>query len=117
MDNNTFILEHRPPGSSDEVIPNKIKADYLEIRPSPPHLRDKKFALLEKVDAYCEPFWRSGVIVKELADSRYNVFVKHIGKEIEFPYLSVRPYMEWKNGKWFNNSQVYILLYMYIYFV
>ncbi|XP_024966664.1 DUF724 domain-containing protein 3-like isoform X1 [Cynara cardunculus var. scolymus] len=103
--NNCFLVEYQQPGIGDEAALHKVTVDYLHIRPSPPHLRDKNFVLLEKVDAYFDFGWWSGVITKELADNRYNVFFKHAKKEREFIYSRVRPHMEWKGGKWFNTSQ------------
>lgn len=110
--NNSFLVEYQQPGNGDEAVPHKVTVDYLHIRPTPPHLRDKNFVLLEKVDAYYDFGWWSGVITKELADNRYNVFFKHTKKEREFVYSKVRPHMEWKGGKWFNTSQVFISLYL-----
>ncbi|XP_024966669.1 DUF724 domain-containing protein 7-like isoform X5 [Cynara cardunculus var. scolymus] len=104
--NNCFLVEYQQPGIGDEAALHKVTVDYLHIRPSPPHLRDKNFVLLEKVDAYFDFGWWSGVITKELADNRYNVFFKHAKKEREFIYSRVRPHMEWKGGKWFNTSQL-----------
>ncbi|XP_021969409.1 DUF724 domain-containing protein 7 isoform X4 [Helianthus annuus] len=104
-DNNTFLVEYQQRGTGDEAILHKVTVDYLHIRPSPPHLRAKNFALSEKVDAYYDFGWWSGVITKELPDNRYNVFFKHTKKEREFIYSRVRPHMEWKGGQWFNTSQ------------
>ncbi|KAI3693818.1 hypothetical protein L1987_76770 [Smallanthus sonchifolius] len=104
-DDNTFLVEYQQQGTGDEVILHKVTVDYLHIRPSPPHLRDKNFVVLEKVDAYYDFGWWSGVITKELADNRYIVFFKHMENEREFIYSRVRPHMEWKGGKWFNASQ------------
>ncbi|GKA05861.1 agenet domain-containing protein [Tanacetum coccineum] len=102
---NTFLVEYQQPGSGDEAVLHKVTVDHSHIRPSPPHLRDKNFVLLEKVDAYYDYGWWSGVITKELADNRYNVFFKHTKKEREFICSEVRPHIEWKGGKWFNTSQ------------
>ncbi|XP_076958893.1 DUF724 domain-containing protein 7-like [Bidens hawaiensis] len=104
-DNNTFLVEYQQPGTGDEAILHKTTVDYLHIRPTPPHLRVKNFVLLEKVDAYYDFGWWSGVVTKELADNRYNVFFKHTKQEREFVYSRVRPHMEWKGGNWFNASQ------------
>ncbi|KAJ0597709.1 putative Agenet-like domain-containing protein [Helianthus annuus] len=103
--NSTFLVEYRQPGAGDEGVLQKVTVDYHHIRPSPPHLRDKNFVLLEKVDAYYDFGWWCGVITKSLADNRYNVFFKHTKKEQEFIYSRVRPHMEWKGGKWFSTSQ------------
>ena len=103
---NTFLVEYQQPGSGDEAVLHKVTVDQSHIRPSPPHLRDKNFVLLEKVDAYYDYGWWSGVITKELADNRYNVYFKHTKKDREFICTKVRPHIEWKGGKWFNTSQV-----------
>ncbi|KAI7748437.1 hypothetical protein M8C21_007595 [Ambrosia artemisiifolia] len=104
-DNNTFLVEYQQPGNGDEAIHHKVTVDYLHIRPTPPHLRDKNFVLFEKVDAYYDFGWWSGVITKQLAGNRYIVYFKHTKKEREFIDSTVRPHMEWKGGKWFNASQ------------
>ncbi|CAH1424155.1 unnamed protein product [Lactuca virosa] len=103
--NNSFLVEYQQPGIGDEATVHKVTVDYLHIRPSPPHLRDKNFVLLEKVDAYSDFGWWSGVVTKELAGNRYNVFFKHTKKEREFDCSRVRPHMDWKGGKWFTTSQ------------
>ncbi|KAI3800887.1 hypothetical protein L1987_28986 [Smallanthus sonchifolius] len=105
LGNSTFLVEYQQPGADDETILHKVTVDFHHIRPSPPHLRDKNFVLLEKVDAYYDFGWWTGVITKELADNRYKVFFKHTKKEKEFIYSRVRPHMEWKGGKWYNTSQ------------
>ncbi|XP_071699571.1 DUF724 domain-containing protein 7-like [Rutidosis leptorrhynchoides] len=103
--NDTFLVEYQLPGNGDEAVLDKVTVDYHHIRPSPPHLREKNFVVLEKVDAYSDFGWWSGVITKELADNRYKVFFKQTKEEREFIYSKVRPHMEWKGGKWFNTSQ------------
>ncbi|PWA84100.1 Agenet-like domain-containing protein [Artemisia annua] len=103
---NTFLVEYQQPGSGDEAVLHKVTVDHSHIRPSPPHLRDKNFVLLEKVDAYYDYGWWSGVITKELADNRYNVYFKHTKKDREVICSKVRPHIEWKGGKWFNTSQI-----------
>ncbi|KAI3679561.1 hypothetical protein L2E82_51224 [Cichorium intybus] len=105
LGNNSFLVEYQRPGIGNEATVDKVARDYLHIRPSPPHLRDKNFVLLEKVDAYYDFGWWSGVITKELADNRYNVSFKHTKKEREFDCSKVRPHMEWKGGKWFTTCQ------------
>lgn len=111
-DNNTCQVEYLQLGSNDMAVTHKVTVDCLRIRPSPPHLRVKKFVLLEKVDAFYDFGWWSGVITKELADNRYNVFFKNTKKERAFLYPRLRRHMEWKDGKWFNTSQVFSSLYI-----
>nr|XP_043618682.1 DUF724 domain-containing protein 2-like isoform X2 [Erigeron canadensis] len=102
---NNFWVAYYRPGEGEVPKEEKKLVDYLHIRPQPPHLKDKNFLLLEKVDAYYEFGWWSGVITKELPEDRYNVFFKHTKKEKEFNSWKLRPHMEWKGGKWFNTSQ------------
>ncbi|KAK2968316.1 hypothetical protein RJ640_021705 [Escallonia rubra] len=103
LGNGSFLV-NRSPGAGDGT--SKVIVDSLHIRPSPPLLKNKTFDLLEKVDAFYDFGWWSGVITKELADSRYVVFFKHTNKEKELNYAEIRPHMEWKDGKWFSTSQV-----------
>lgn len=105
--NDSFFVEYQSPGIGDEE-PGLFKkiVDSLHIRPSPPNLKDKNFVLLDKVDAFFDFGWWSGVITKELADSRYLVLFKHTNKERELNQSELRPHMEWRDGKWFSASRV-----------
>ncbi|KAL4572186.1 hypothetical protein LXL04_018955 [Taraxacum kok-saghyz] len=105
LGNNSFVVEYQQPGIGDEATLQKVTVDYLHIRPSPPHLREKNFVLLEKVDAYYDFGWWSGAITKVVADNMYNVLLKNTKKEREFDCSRVRPHMEWKGGQWFTTSQ------------
>lgn len=101
-----FKTQYQIQDGSGQVEHRDAIVDSVHIRPSPPHLKDKNFLLLEKVDAFHDYGWRSGVITKELPDSRYMVFFKHSNKEKEFNQSELRLHMEWKDGKWFTSSQV-----------
>ncbi|KAL8527169.1 hypothetical protein ACS0TY_005156 [Phlomoides rotata] len=83
----------------------KTTVDSLHVRPCPPLLKDKNLVLLEKVDAYFDYCWWSGVITKELENSRYIVFFKPMKQDREIYQSKLRPHMEWKEGKWFTSSQ------------
>ncbi|KAL2540409.1 DUF724 domain-containing protein 6 [Abeliophyllum distichum] len=73
--------------------------------PCPPPLKSKKFDLLEKVDASFDYGWWSGVITKELEDSRYLVFFQQTKKNKIFHKSEIRLHMEWKDGKWMTSSK------------
>ncbi|KAM0053936.1 putative Agenet domain, plant type [Helianthus debilis subsp. tardiflorus] len=75
----------------------RVTVDHLHIRPSVPQTRVKSFGLLEKVDAFADFGWWSGVITKKLADSRYVVYFKHTNSAKELSHLELRPHVEWKN--------------------
>ena len=104
--NDSFLVEYH----CEDAAPLRATVNFLHIRPCPPHLKDKNFVLLEKVDAYYHSGWWPGVITKALADCRYNVFFKHTKRDGEFSHTDLRPHMEWKDGKWFTSSQVRNLL-------
>ncbi|MFS7941365.1 hypothetical protein Hanom_Chr10g00889781 [Helianthus anomalus] len=57
-----------------------VGIDYLHIRLSAPQFTVTSFGLLEKVDAFYDFGWWSGVVTKKLADSRYVVYFKHTNK-------------------------------------
>lgn len=83
----------------------KVTVDPLHVRPSPPHLKDKKYVLFEKIDAFFDGGWWSGVITKELEDSRYDILFKQSQKNRELHHSKLRPQMEWKDSKWTVSSQ------------
>ncbi|CAI9769474.1 unnamed protein product [Fraxinus pennsylvanica] len=83
----------------------KVTVDPLHVRPSPPHLKDKKYVLFEKIDAFFDGGWWSGVITKELEDSRYDILFKQPQKNRELHQSKIRPHMEWKDSKWTASSQ------------
>ncbi|KAM7497179.1 hypothetical protein LguiA_021593 [Lonicera macranthoides] len=103
--NESFLVEYHSPGNTNKEGLVVVTVDHCHIRPTPPHLKDKKFGLLEKVDAFYDFGWWSGVITKELRDGRYIVFFKHSNKERKHSHSELRPHMEWKGGKWFTASQ------------
>ncbi|CAO2818701.1 unnamed protein product [Amaranthus hypochondriacus] len=98
---NSFLVEYQ----SKEAGFQKVAVDYLHIRPSPPSSSHKVFNLLEKVDAFFEYYWLSGVVTKILADGRYIVYFKRTKKEKELSHANLRLHMEWNNGKWTYSSQ------------
>nr|GEW00334.1 hypothetical protein [Tanacetum cinerariifolium] len=102
FDHGKFQVEYQQPGSGDEAVFHKATVDFWHIRPSPPHLSYTHFSLDDEVDAYYDYGWWRGVITKELADNKYNVFFEHTKKEREFICPKVRPHLEWKRGEWYN---------------
>ncbi|GER44375.1 hypothetical protein STAS_21270 [Striga asiatica] len=84
---------------------HQIKVDSLHLRPRPPLLKDKNFVLLGKVDAYFDCGWWSGLIRRELENSRYLVTFKQLNMERDFHLSELRSHMEWKDGKWFTSPQ------------
>ncbi|CAA2974413.1 Hypothetical predicted protein, partial [Olea europaea subsp. europaea] len=105
LGNLSFLVEYWSKKIGDKAQNLKVNTTSLHIRPCPPVLEDKRFTLFEKVEAFFDFGWWSGVITKELEDSRYIVFLKQIKKHKKFHQSELRPHMEWKNGKWFTSSQ------------
>nr|GEW50985.1 hypothetical protein [Tanacetum cinerariifolium] len=97
-----FLVEYQKLGNGDQAVLHKATVDFWHIRPSPPHLSYTHFSLDDEVDAFYDYGWWRGVITKELADHKYNVFFEHSKKEREFICSKVRPHLEWKHGEWYN---------------
>jgi len=106
LENGSFLVERYRTIDKKASI-DKVTVDSFHIRPLPPHIKRKKFNLLEKVDAFYDLAWWSGVITRELADSRYTVFFKHTNMEKELNDSDLRPHMDWKDGQWFTTSRVW----------
>ncbi|XP_057782259.1 DUF724 domain-containing protein 3-like [Salvia miltiorrhiza] len=104
LENQTFLVEYSSV-NTDNHGHTKARVDSLHIRPCPPLLKDKNFVLLEKVDAFFDFGWWSGIITKELENSRYLVFFKQMKCDKEFNQSELRPHMDWKDDKWFTSSQ------------
>ncbi|KAI3819220.1 hypothetical protein L1987_13045 [Smallanthus sonchifolius] len=105
LGNDLFLVEYSS-WVNDESKLHRVTVDHLHIRPSIPQTTVTSFGLLEKVDAFVDFGWWSGVITKKLADSRYVVYFKHTNKVKELGHLELRPHVEWKNEKWFTPNQV-----------
>lgn len=108
-ENDSFLIEYHSKGIEDGPVSVKVIVDVLHIRPSPPHLNNMNFGLFDKVDAFIDFGWRSGVITRVLADNRFNVFFKSRKNERELNHSEIRPQLEWKDGSWFSGSQVIIM--------
>ncbi|KAL8101095.1 uncharacterized protein LOC141683338 isoform X2 [Apium graveolens] len=100
----SFLVEYQCLGKIGVPESVRVKVDLLHIRPSPPQFV-KNYDLLEKVDAYIDFGWWSGVITKELPDSKYLIFFKQAKKQRTVSQSEIRPHMEWKEGNWFSASQ------------
>ncbi|XP_051141778.1 DUF724 domain-containing protein 6-like isoform X2 [Andrographis paniculata] len=105
LKNGAFWVEYCSANSDNEVQALKVTINYPCIRPCPPFLKDRNFVLLEKVDAFFDFAWWTGVITKELENGYYIVFFKQLKRDKEFHQSKLRPHMEWKDGKWFTSSQ------------
>lgn len=102
--NDCFLVEYQCLGKNGVPESVRVKVDFLHIRPSPPQFV-KNYDLLEKVDAYIDFGWWSGVITKELPDSKYLIFFKQTKIQRTVNQSEIRPHMEWKEGNWFSSSQ------------
>ncbi|XP_076890201.1 DUF724 domain-containing protein 7-like, partial [Bidens hawaiensis] len=108
LGNDLFSVEYNCSENNGESKLCRVTVDHLHVRPSVPQVRVLSFGLLEKVDAFVDFGWLSGVITKKLADSRYIVYFKHTNKEKEVSYLDLRPHIEWINDQQFVPHQVSI---------
>ncbi|KAL8540947.1 hypothetical protein ACS0TY_002278 [Phlomoides rotata] len=101
LGNGAFLVNYSNAKGQDV----KANVDSLHVRPRPPLLKDRNnFVLSKKVDAFFNFGWWSGVIKKDLENSRYIVFFKQMKLDKEFNQSELRPHMEWKDGKWLLSS-------------
>lgn len=109
-EDDTFIVKCQSSRNGDEAGVEKITVDLLHIRPHPPHPPvNKRYDVLEKVDAFWDFAWRPGVIVKLFTDTRYLVFFKLANENKIINQSEIRPHVEWKDGKWDRGSEVWSL--------
>ncbi|XP_030482161.2 DUF724 domain-containing protein 3 isoform X1 [Cannabis sativa] len=95
-DDNTFLVKYH----NSKAKNWKDTVDFTHIRPAVPRHVDRAYNLYEKVDAFFDYSWRVGEITKILPGKRYTVSFKHGMKSKEFSQTELRPFVEWKDGKW-----------------
>ncbi|KAL8113235.1 hypothetical protein AgCh_020527 [Apium graveolens] len=100
---NKCLVQYQCPGIKEPII--QEFAESPDIRPSPPSLEDNDYNLLEKVEAYFEGCWWSGIIRRLLEDRRYIVFINHAKKDLTFDQSNLRHRMVWTDGKWINEAK------------
>lgn len=101
----SYVVHCQSLKNSGEAVLD-VTVDNLHIRPSPPRLEDRKYGLLDKVDAFYDYGWWNGVVTKVLTGKRYVVFFKDSKTEKEFLRSELRPHLEWVDGKWVGATQV-----------
>ncbi|KAG6648038.1 hypothetical protein I3843_07G118600 [Carya illinoinensis] len=106
----TFLVKYGSSRNGVEADFGSITVDFLHIRlsPPPPHA-DKKYDVLEKVDAFCDFAWRAGVIARRITDTRYLVYFKHANEDRIINQSEIRPRVVWKDGKWVSRYQEVLL--------
>ncbi|KAG6383838.1 hypothetical protein SASPL_156390 [Salvia splendens] len=87
-------LKDKNGGSVEEEV------EFARIRPFPPILGDGKFGVFEKVDAFFDFGWWSGLIMKKVKMNEYSVFFEHSDSTKKMDRPELRPHLEWKDGKW-----------------
>ncbi|KAF5455430.1 hypothetical protein F2P56_025003 [Juglans regia] len=105
----TFLVKYKSSRNGVEADFGSITVDLLHIRlsPPPPHA-DKKYDVLEKVDAFCDFAWRAGVIARRITD-KYLVYFKHANEDRIIDQSKIRPRVVWKDGKWVSRYQEVLL--------
>lgn len=96
LGNGSFLVEFK---DSDGVC-MKSEVDSVRVRPCPPIIKDWEFGASEKVDAFHNFGWWSGLISKRLERNEYIVFFEEIESDIVFDFSDLRPHMDWKDEKW-----------------
>lgn len=98
---NKFLIEYRDLKTEDDKEFVREEVDDLHIRPRPPKPgKVEKFKEFEEVDALHNDGWWVGVISKVLGHSKYLVFFKTTGEELEFKDNELRLHQDWIKGEW-----------------
>ncbi|KAL8130552.1 hypothetical protein V2J09_019707 [Rumex salicifolius] len=85
----------------DETMPLRDSVDLVKVRPVPPRESVRTFKVSEEVDAYFNDGWWEGIIISVIGqDSRYSVYFRCSGEQIEFPESDLRLHREWVHGDW-----------------
>ncbi|CAI0626160.1 unnamed protein product [Linum tenue] len=72
------------------------------VRPYPPETQSGNcYKFLDKVDAWYNEGWWEGVVLRvDERSNKYMVFFPFTKDNVYFEASSLRPHMEWVNGKW-----------------
>ncbi|KNA18632.1 hypothetical protein SOVF_068990 [Spinacia oleracea] len=102
-----FLVKYLTLKSEDGRNSLREEVDAQNIRPCPPKIEaDGCYFLLEKVDAWHNDGWWTGVISKLLVDSKYMVYFETTKEDLEFDRINLRTHQEWINGKWITANKV-----------
>ncbi|GJU59597.1 agenet domain-containing protein [Tanacetum coccineum] len=105
---NFLLVEYKCAGINGGEKLRRVSVDHHHIRPSSPKFKDTSFGLFDKVEAFFDFGWWSGVVTKNLADSRYIVYFKNTNKVKELGRRELRPHAEWKEDKWLTPYEVFV---------
>ncbi|KAL1569020.1 DUF724 domain-containing protein 6-like [Salvia divinorum] len=96
LGNGVYLVELKDKngGSVEEEV------ECVRIRPCPPVLEDGRFGVREKVDAFFDYGWWSGLIMKKVKMNEYIVLFEHKDSTKQLDRSKLRPHLEWKDGKW-----------------
>ncbi|KAK9267202.1 hypothetical protein L1049_009622 [Liquidambar formosana] len=73
--------------------------DAADIRPFPPEIPFRSFAVSDQVDAYVDGAWWVGEVVQKV-DPNYHVRLDINGSVLHLPFYRVRIHLEWEDGNW-----------------
>jgi hypothetical protein len=95
-------VEYRTLLTEDGSQQLKEEVDFSYVRPVPPKevVKADSFVEGEIVGAYCRDGWWTGVVKKDLGNSKYRVFFENPPDVIEFDLKDLRLHLEWREGKW-----------------
>ncbi|KAH6792449.1 hypothetical protein C2S52_002926 [Perilla frutescens var. hirtella] len=100
LGNGAFLVEYKDKNGASV----KGEVAYLHVRPSPPIIKGRKFGKSEKVEAFFNFGWWTGMVAKKLEKNGYIVYFEQMKLDNVFDRSEMRPYMDWKDGKWFVAS-------------
>ncbi|XP_057803854.1 DUF724 domain-containing protein 2-like [Salvia miltiorrhiza] len=97
LGNGAYLVEMKD--KNGEMV--EAQVDFGHIRPCPPIFRERKFGIWEKVDAFFDYGWRSGLIKERVGKNEYIVFFELTNLNRLLNQSELRLHMDWRDGKWF----------------
>ncbi|KAF9592817.1 hypothetical protein IFM89_017436 [Coptis chinensis] len=99
--NGSFLIEHSNLKLNEAMgcLKDVVHAPHVRL-PPPQNFRGKSFVVKDKVDAFCDFVWWSGVVIEVLAGNHYLVKFQNQKKMRTFNRFELRCHMEWINGDW-----------------
>ncbi|KAI4333852.1 hypothetical protein L6164_018610 [Bauhinia variegata] len=99
LDNGLYVVEYKNLLENDESGPLVETVYPKELRPHPPKISARGYALNEKVDAFDNDGWWVGKITGRTG-LNYHVYFEYCDQEIAYPVSQLRVHQEFIHGKW-----------------
>lgn len=100
----SFLVEYKTLMAEPTQVPQLLReiVSFTEVRPPPPREAKWDFRVGDKVDAYHNDGWWSGVVTECSGNGRFSLFFESSKENIEFFKKELRLHLNWVDGKWIS---------------